>query len=217
MTAEGDNTMLSVDIVVERGDYRLDVAFDVTSSRIGIVGPSGSGKTTLGRVIAGVEDKARGDLAYRGEIWLAGRDVTVPAHERGVGWVPQDWLVFPHLSTDGNLRYADPPDDQVERVVNALDLSDRLLVDATELSGGERQRVAIGRALLSSPRLLVLDEPFSALDRELTDRVVAFLDEWCSEYDCGLVFAAHSTDGAGRLTDESYRLVDGTLANEEGR
>lgn len=127
------------------------------------MGPSGAGKSTLLRVLAGVEPLV-GSLSVLGEDWSR-----KPAWERQVGWVPQDSLLFPHLNVRENLSYSGK--GPVEEVAEMLELSPLMHRKPRMLSGGEKQRVALGRALCSRPRVLLLDEPFSALDRALKQRL----------------------------------------------
>lgn len=204
--------MLSCDVDFEAGGFTLDVELETESERVAVVGPSGSGKTTLLRVVAGLERGAAARVVFRGETWSAPDGSSVPTWRRDVAWLPQDALVFPHLDARANLRYAEPDDRAFEDVVEALELDDRLETGADSLSGGERQRVALGRALLADPQLLLLDEPFSALDRRLTERISSFLDDWCDRRDCALLAAAHSAADFESLIDERYRLREGRLA-----
>jgi molybdate transport system ATP-binding protein len=201
--------MIEIDVVYETRHFRLDVALSTDADRVGVTGPSGSGKSTLLRIVAGLEREADGTVIVDGDTWHDEDGTRVAPWKRKVGWLPQDALVFPHLDARGNLAYADPPARMVDQVVEALELGDRLDASADELSGGEAQRVALGRALLSAPGLLLLDEPFSALDERLTDRVTDFLDEWCVTRGCALLVAAHSRATTDRLTDEHLGLRDG--------
>ena len=157
---------LHVQVRVPLDTIELDVDWRPASDHVAILGPSGSGKSTLLRALAGLEPNAKGHVSFGDEVWLdSNAGIYTPAWERRVGWVPQDALLFPHLSLRENLAYAGAGPSEVESMAESLLLSDLLDRRPRFLSGGERQRVALGRALLSAPRMLLLDEPFSALDR----------------------------------------------------
>ena len=135
---------------------------------IGVEGPSGAGKSTLLKILAGVQRADRGQVRVGGEIWQDDR-VFVPPWRRSVAWVPQDALLFPHLSVRRNLAYGGAGNiDEIARELEIEALLDRY---PRHLSGGEKQRVALGRALAAPAGLLLLDEPFSALDPALRDRI----------------------------------------------
>ena len=179
--------MISVDLHLARGHH---IAFQSTASRVGISGASGAGKSTLLRCIAGLES-ATGTLSVGGRV-LQGPDNWVPIWERKVGWVPQDALLFPHLSVSENLRFGGGDAEQAGEIAQALELEKLMERRPRALSGGERQRVALGRALLREPQLLLLDEPFSALDAPLRLRVMAVLQDWLSVRDIPLVLVSHT-------------------------
>jgi ABC-type sulfate/molybdate transport systems ATPase subunit len=175
---------LLVDVRV-RGVHALRVRSDAAA--LGVTGPSGAGKSTLLRVLAGVERDLVGVVEAFGEPWLGPR--SVPAWRRGVGWVPQDALLFPHLNVHENLGYSRGIVDDV--VVDALGLAPLLDRSPRHLSGGEAQRVALGRAMCARPRLLLLDEPFSALDGPLRARVAGFVRAWCTQHGVAVVHVTH--------------------------
>ncbi|MEE8147927.1 MAG: ATP-binding cassette domain-containing protein, partial [Longimicrobiales bacterium] len=194
----------------------LDVSIDTVSTAVAIVGPSGSGKSTLLRILAGVERRAEGTVRFRGETWQDSEmGVWMPPWKRGVGWVPQDELLFPHLSVSENLGYAGASAaaiDEMARLLSVDHLSNRR---PRYLSGGERQRVALGRALLASPRLLLLDEPFSALDRVLRREVVEKVGSLARERSIPLVLVSHDETDAELMADERWILSGGVLRRED--
>ena len=173
------------------------------------MGPSGAGKSTLLRVVAGLERRARGTITFRGEAWQA-EGVFVPPWQRGAGWVPQDAVLFPHLSVRQNLGFA--------ARVAVLPIAERLgvahLLDRRprHLSGGERQRVALGRALCADPRLLLLDEPFAALDKPLRARLAADVAAWARERGATLLVVTHDDADLAALTEEAWEIRDGGLS-----
>ncbi len=201
-----------LDVEVPLASGALQVRLESRCPLLAVVGPSGAGKSTLLRILAGVETRARGRLEVDGTVWLDPRHgIVVPAWKRRVGWVPQDALLFPHLSVRENLAYAGGPPDAVEEVAGLLKVEHLLARRPRRLSGGERQRVALGRALLSRPGLLLLDEPFSALDRPLRAHVSRTVRTFTAERRVPLVLVSHDEEDARVLSDERWHLADGKL------
>ena len=173
---------LEVSAETRLGDFALDASFKSDSRVTAIFGPSGSGKTSVLNVIAGLLHPRRGRAAVDGVVLLyTEAGIFLPPHRRRIGYVFQDGRLFPHLSVKSNLLYgrvfARPEREHAlfEEVVDLLDLGSLLRRGTSALSGGEKQRVAIGRALLSSPQLLLLDEPLSSLDERRKQEVMPFL------------------------------------------
>ena len=203
---------LHVQVRVPLDAIDLDVDWRPESDRVAILGPSGSGKSTLLRALAGLEPRAEGRVSFGDEVWLdSDSGVNMPAWERRVGWVPQDALLFPHLSLKENLAYAGAGRAEVESMAESLFLSDLLDRRPRFLSGGERQRVALGRALLSAPRVLLLDEPFSALDRPLRSEIAAMVRTFARDSGTPIVLVSHDEHDAELLADERWVLVAGSL------
>ena len=203
---------LHVRVRVPLDAIELDVDWRPESAHVAIVGPSGSGKSTLLRVLAGLEPGAEGHVSFGDEVWLdSDSRVHTPSWERSVGWVPQDALLFPHLSLRENLAYAGAGRTDVERMAGSLFLADLLDRRPRFLSGGERQRVALGRALLSAPRMLLLDEPFSALDRPLRSEIAAMVRAFARDNGTPIVLVSHDEHDAELLADERWVLVAGRL------
>ncbi len=155
---------------------------------LGVLGPTGAGKSTLLRVIAGVEPQVTGRVVALGEPWLDGARAR-PPWTRGVGWAPQDAGLFPHRDVRAQLGWA--PGGPVDEVAALLEVDHLLDRAPRHLSGGERQRVALGRALCARPRLLLLDEPFAALDRGTRARVRAAVAAWCAARALPVVLVTH--------------------------
>lgn len=209
---EGAWDGLRVELRVPLGAIDLDVSLRTRARSVAVVGPSGSGKSTLLRVLAGAEMRGRGLVEVDGTRWVdPERGVLVPAWERRVGWVPQDALLFPHLSVAENLGYGGSGGGEVAEVARLLRIDGLLDRRPRRLSGGEGQRVALGRALLAHPRLLLLDEPFSALDRPLRLELARTVRRWSEERSVPLVLVSHDEEDAGILAEERWHLVDGTL------
>jgi molybdate transport system ATP-binding protein len=186
--------MLDLDLELVLPGHRARVALVTDGPVVGIAGPSGSGKTTLLRVLAGLDRRAVGTVKVFGETWQDG-STFVPAWERRASWVPQDGVLFPHLSVEENLTYAGK--DGLDEIVDLLAVRPLLERAPRNLSGGERQRVALGRALLSSPRLLLFDEPFSALDRSLRVRLSHEVAAWCRNRSLPVVLVSHDEADLG--------------------
>jgi len=197
--------------------FELDVDWAPSSATVAIVGPSGSGKSSLLRVLAGLEPAAWGTVKVNGATWLdTGSHVHVPVWERRVGWVPQETLLFPHLSVRENLAYTGPDQSEVVKISELLSISELLGRRPRFLSGGERQRVALGRALLSDPSLLLLDEPFSALDRPLRLEIATAVREYARGRGTPIVLVSHDEADAELLADQSWTMVAGRLTETSG-
>lgn len=207
---------LALDFTVELGGFCLEVREELLLEGItGLFGPSGSGKTSLLRVVAGLETGARGSVSLDGTAWQGG-SAHVPPHDRGVGYVFQDGRLFPHLSVAANLGFAPRHGKRsgpirFDDVVAALDLSSLLERDPTSLSGGERQRVAIGRALLANPRLLLMDEPVSSLDLARKREIVSTIATLPKRFGLPVVYVTHDVDELVRLADRIVLLREGRV------
>jgi len=198
-------------------DFALDAIFSAPATGVtALFGPSGSGKTTLLRCIAGLE-RAAGTLHVNGEMWQDDMQF-VPTHQRPLGYVFQEASLFPHLSVRANLEYGyqriaqSERRVQLEQVVEWLGL-DRLIErgDPAKLSGGERQRVAIGRALLSSPRILLMDEPLAALDTASKQEILPYLERLHRELNIPVLYVSHALDEVARLADHLVLLEKGSV------
>jgi molybdate transport system ATP-binding protein len=205
---------LSLDFEIPLGSKTMRVKLDTDSGAIAIVGPSGAGKSTILRVLAGVERRARGVVMFGGERWQDDDGTLVPSWRRRVGWVPQEVLLFPHLTVRDNLGYAGPSAAAVEETARLLQITELLERRPRRLSGGERQRVALGRALLAEPKLLLLDEPFSALDRPLRAELARVVGQWSTESGVPLVLVSHDEADAEVLAEQRWHLSDGQLVRE---
>ena len=208
---------VSVDILLDKGGFGLQTAFDAPASGFtAVFGPSGCGKTTLLRVIAGLEPDAVGQVSVAGEIWQdASR--SLPPHRRRVGFVFQHPVLFGHLDVQANLDYAlhrrrtDGAGLSFDQVVELLGLGALLSRRAPGLSGGERQRVAIAQALLSNPRLLLMDEPLSALDQASRSVLLPYLDQMQRELAIPVLYVSHALDEVARLTEHMVLMGEGRV------
>jgi molybdate transport system ATP-binding protein len=199
------------------GSFVLDAAFAVPASGVtGLFGPSGCGKTTLLRCIAGLHRLADGHCVIDGDVW---QDATSfrPVHARPVGYVFQEASLFAHLSVTGNLLYAtrgrkpSPPADAIgfDEVVTLLGLSALLDRSPRHLSGGERQRVAIGRALLAQPKLLLMDEPLAALDLQTKSEILPFLERLRDTLSLPVIYVSHDMAEIQRFAEHLVLMQSG--------
>lgn len=208
--------MLSVDVQLAFAGFTLTVRQDFAPQGLtAIFGPSGSGKSTLLRVIAGLETRAAGRVALAGEVWQEGRHLT-PPERRGVGYVFQDTRLFEHLTVQGNLAFARRRarglgGPGLDEVVQALDLGPVLGRRTAALSGGEKQRVAIGRALLTAPKILLLDEPLAALDEARKAEILPYLERLRDVGGVPMLYVSHSVAEVQRLAQQVVVLQAGQV------
>ncbi|GJM20574.1 MAG: molybdenum import ATP-binding protein ModC [Planctomycetota bacterium] len=204
------NFELDVDLA-RPGGFRLQLQARCESHALAVVGPSGAGKSTLLAALAGALRARRGE---RLSLRLDGRERAGAAlHARRVGWVRQDPLLFPHLNVRRNLLFARPEADPAE-VIDALALAPLLERAPRHLSGGEQRRVALGRALLADPELLLLDEPFSGLDALGRRRALGLLRELRERFGVPLVLVSHVPEDVVGLCDHALRLEAGRLVDQ---
>ncbi len=207
--------LLELDVRLPLARFPLAVRAAIAGDAVAVLGPSGAGKTSLLEVIAGLR-RATGRLSLAGEVLLdSAAGVDRPPERRRVGYVPQDAGLFPHLDVRANVRFGLRRDPEAERrfaeSIEMLALASLLDRHPATLSGGERQRVALARALASAPRLLVLDEPLAALDRELKARILPYLLAIRDEARVPLVYVTHNVGEALLLAREALVLKDGAV------
>lgn len=195
----------------------LDVAFEAPSGITALFGPSGCGKTSTINAVAGLMRPDTGRIALNGRaLYDSSAGVNLPARERRIGYVFQDARLFPHLSVASNLRYSwrfrrGAPRD-FDRIVEMLALGPLLKRRPRNLSGGEKQRTAIGRALLSGPELLVMDEPLAALDEARKAEIMPWLERLRDEVHLPILYVSHSTAEVVRLATTLVMIQSGKVA-----
>ena len=210
--------MISAQFQGQLGDFSLDISLSVPASGVTVLfGPSGSGKTTVLRCLAGLTQMS-GHLRVADQVWQEGQVFLAP-HRRRVGYVFQDAALFEHLNVMGNLLYGRKRvglgvDAQFDRLVTLLGLEHLLARGVGKLSGGERQRVAIGRALLSDPRLLLMDEPLASLDQARKAEVIPYLDALRREASIPIIYVTHDITEAARIGDRMLLMHEGRLVDE---
>ena len=213
--------MLDVDVAVPRGKFHLEAAFASDAPIVALFGRSGSGKTTLVNAIAGIARPRRGRIVI-GErvLYDSAGGIDLAPEKRRVGYVFQDALLFPHLSVRGNLAYGESLTAPAERFVDAervialLGIRDLLDRNPASLSGGEKQRVAIGRALMASPRILLLDEPLASLDGARKAEILAYIELLRDELRLPMVYVSHALEEVTRLADRVVVISDGRVIAE---
>ena len=215
--------MLRVDITKQLGEFLLEASFTSEGRVTGLFGASGAGKTSLISMIAGLLKPDRGTIAIDDEILDdTSKRVHVPPHRRRIGYVFQDARLFPHLNVAQNLDYGRRmnrlPDDpaQRQRVTDLLDIGGLRDRRPGKLSGGERQRVALGRALLSKPRLLLLDEPLGALDEARKLEILPYLVRLRDEANVPMVYVSHDVAELRQLATQIVMLRQGRVTSFGG-
>ena len=211
--------MLEVDVELPLRGFTLQATFAAPAGVTALFGRSGSGKTTVVNCVAGLLRPARGRIVVGGRVLFdSASGVDVPAHRRRVGYVFQEARLFPHLTVRRNLLYGrwlaprGEPGPGLGPVVELLGIGHLLARRPGTLSGGERQRVAIGRALLAGPRLLLMDEPLSSLDESRKAEILPYLDRLRAESRVPVVYVSHSIDEVTRLAETVVVLSDGRVA-----
>lgn len=208
--------MLEVEIRHRQGSFRLDASFTSDAAVTALFGRSGAGKTTVVNAIAGLLRPDEGRVAVNGQLLLdTARRVCVAARHRRVGYVFQEGRLFPHLTVRQNLvygRFFTPPADRyavLDQVVALLDVAPLLDRRPATLSGGEKQRVAIGRALLASPRILLLDEPLASLDPGRKGEILFYIERLRDEMRIPIVYVTHEIEEIVRLAERMVLMSDG--------
>ena len=213
--------MLDIDIQLQRGDFHLQIKFAAPSgSVIALFGPSGCGKTTTANVIAGLLKPDEGRISIDDRILFDdARHINIPTEQRGIGYVFQNARLFPHMTVERNLQYGlrrsrHSPFISIDFVIRLLDLQLLLTRHPNQLSGGEQQRVAIGRALLSQPTLLLLDEPLSSLDMARRNEVLPYLERLRDSLKLTMLYVSHQFDEVLRLATQVVLMSAGKCIAE---
>lgn len=210
---------IEAEVALKRGSFVLAAKFESDAGVTVLFGRSGSGKTTLLNAIAGLLTPDSGRIAIGGEVFFDSRaGVSVPVQKRRIGYVFQEGRLLPHLSVRQNLgygRFFTPAPDRYadfDRVVALLDLGTLLERRPRNLSGGEKQRVAIGRALLASPRVLLMDEPLASLDSARKGEILHYVERLRDEMHVPIVYVSHAIEEVTRLADTLILISDGRVA-----
>ena len=209
---------LTVDVEKTLGEFSVAANFTSDSGTTALFGPSGAGKTSIANMIAGLLKPGRGRIELDGEVLFdSAAGINVPAHRRGAGYVFQDGRLFPHFSVRRNLDYGRwmrrLPRDAAAfgHICELLDIGALLDRRPGALSGGERQRVALGRALLMKPRLLLLDEPLASLDRARKREILPYFERLRDEAKVPMIYVSHDPDEVRRIASRVVLLEDGRV------
>lgn len=209
--------MIEMDVKSRKGEFQLDVQLTMSGRVCAIFGPSGSGKTTLVRMIAGLETPQEGSISIAGEVVFdVEKNINLTPRQRRVGVVYQNANLFPHFNVRRNLEYSIWAGRRksrllLDKVSEVLGIGHLLERRPLTLSGGEMQRVALGRALLSGPSILLMDEPLSALDIKRKLEILSFLEKIRDGFDIPMIYVSHSVDEVTRLADHLVILDEGQV------
>jgi molybdate transport system ATP-binding protein len=206
--------MILLEFTLQQGEFRLEVRERLQARITALFGPSGAGKTTVLDAIAGLRRPHAGRIAVRDRtLFDSAARVDLAPHERHVGYVPQDVALFPHMNVRRNVLYGRRPGQRLDPGAVAVMLGVEGLLDrqVRELSGGERQRVALARALMSSPELLLLDEPLVAVDLELRRRILPYLERVRDELGIPIIYVTHDRDEVRRFAEAVVILDAGRV------
>ena len=210
--------VLALEVEKQLGALRLAVRFQIAGGVTAVFGPSGAGKTSLVNMIAGLLKPDRGSIVLDNTVlFAAAKAINVPPHRRRIGYVFQEGRLFPHLSVRQNLDYgrrmSGQPRDltEFERIASLLGVTHLLQRRPRMLSGGERQRVAIGRALLMQPRLLLLDEPLASLDAGHKGEILPYLVRLRDEAAIPMVYVSHIAAEVRQIATSVVRLDEGRV------
>ena len=210
---------LAVDIKHKLGSFRLDAKFETGGGLIALFGRSGSGKTSIVNIIAGLIRSDEGRVAIDGTVLVdTAQGLFIPRHRRRIGYVFQEGRLFPHLTVRQNLLYGrwfaprDGEREDFDRVIDLLGIAGLLDRRPGRLSGGEKQRVAIGRALLANPRLLLMDEPLASLDEARKTEILPYIERLRDQSRVPIVYVSHSVAEVARLASSMVLLSDGKVA-----
>jgi molybdate transport system ATP-binding protein len=212
--------MIEFSAKLHRKNFDLDVNLGIQKRVTGLFGPSGAGKSTLLSIIAGLIKPDIGRLIIDEECLFDSKaGVNIPIHQRRIGLIFQEGRLFPHLTVQHNLAYGfNLLEKQQQRfgldqIVELLEIGHLLKQRPHQLSGGEKQRVAIGRALLSSPRLLLLDEPLASLDDRLKSQILPFLKRVAEEINIPMIYISHSMEEVQQITKNIAYIDNGKILN----
>jgi len=206
---------LNVKIVKKLPEFVIDIEFACDDSELlALIGPSGSGKTTIIRIIAGLDKADDAEISYNGEAWVdTKKGIFLPPQKRRLGYVFQEYSLFPHLTVEKNVAFAAKNPAKTGQLLQMLGVWHLRARRVQRLSGGERQRIALAQALASEPRVLLLDEPFSALDVVTRGKLQQELKALKGRLGLPIIHVTHDLEEAGFLADAVLPLEKGRVVN----
>jgi molybdate transport system ATP-binding protein len=209
--------VIALAFTLKQGDFELTIDVRLEGGVTSVFGPSGAGKTTVLDAVAGLRRPAAGSITVGNRVVFSSADL--PPHRRHVGYVPQDVALFPHMNVRRNMLYGRRPGQRPDLPVVARILEVESLLDrgVGELSGGQRQRVALARALMSSPEVLLLDEPLAAVDVELRRRILPYLSRVRDEFGTPIIYVTHDRAEVAEFADEVVVLEAGRVVQHASR
>lgn len=212
--------MIKIEAKLQRKHFNFDVSLQIDKRVTAIFGPSGSGKSTLLSLIAGITQPNSGRIFIDDEcVFDSQLGINKPIHQRRVGLVFQDGRLFPHMSVEQNLNYAFKLNSQQKQLIQPAEIMQLLALESLkkqqphQLSGGEKQRVALGRGLLSSPKLLMLDEPLASLDEKLKQQILPYLKLVADNINIPILYVSHSMDEILQLTNDIIYIENGAVVS----
>ncbi len=210
---------LNKTLLAATGSIELDLRLDVSEGEfIAITGPSGSGKTTLLRLLAGLEIANAGFIQFKGTVWLnTATDKRIPTQNRSIGFVFQDYALFPNMTVRQNLEFAldrHSPAMIIDELVDIMEVRELQGRYPRSLSGGQQQRVALARALVRRPKLLLLDEPLSALDPDMRSKLQDYILKVHRHYKLTTLLVSHNYEEIIKMADRVIRLVNGKITQQ---
>ena len=205
---------LSADIRGQIGDFELTAQFRAEVGVTAFFGESGSGKTTILRAISGLWTPQAGKITLGGvTLFDQSASISIPANQRQIAFVQQRPLLFPHMSVKQNLLYSENSDlDKLDDLVERFDLAPLLERKPQSLSGGEAQRVALGRALISEPKLLLLDEPLTGLDERRRENVLPYIEQMCADTAIPIIYVSHHRSEIERIANHIAIVQSGQIS-----
>jgi molybdate transport system ATP-binding protein len=212
---------LTLDVAMRQHSFVLEVRESASVEVLGLFGPSGSGKTSLLEAIAGIRTPDAGEIRVGDRRLFSSQErINVPARDRHIGYVPQDALLFPNMNVTENIRYGEraagrqpKPHGDFDALIEILDLEPLLDRRVQNLSGGEKQRVAMARALMTHPSILLLDEPLAAVDRGRRELILPYVLSIRKEMHVPLIYVTHDRDELTAIADRVLHLEGGRVVS----